>query len=62
MSDEELAAAAFVLRKRASLGDAGARKEAERLEAELRRRLGATPSSHGPPIELPRSRPWWRFW
>lgn len=63
MTDEELASAAFVLRKRAEHGDAGALKEAERLEAELRERLGPTPSSHGPPIELPEPRrPWWKFW
>lgn len=64
MSDEELAAAAYVLRKRAELGDPGALKEAQRLESELRRRLGSTPSGHAP-LEtdtIEPTRPWWRFW
>lgn len=63
MSDEELAAAAYVQRKRAELGDPDALKEAHRLEAELRKRLGSTPSGHGPlEPEVRPARPWWRFW
>ena len=62
MSDEELASAAFVLRKRAEHGDAAALKQAERFEAALRERIGPTPSRQGPLAELPKSRPWWRFW
>jgi len=63
MGDEELAAAAYVLRKRAELGDPGALEQARRMEAELNRRLGATPSGHGAlePQARP-ARPWWRFW
>lgn len=63
MSDEELAAAAYVLRKRAELGDADALKQAQRMETELRKRLGSTPSGHAPlePTIKP-ERPWWRFW
>jgi hypothetical protein len=62
MSDEELASAAFVLRKRAEHGDTAALRQAEKLEAELRERLGPTPSRQGPLVELPKPRPWWRFW
>ncbi|MDM0109670.1 hypothetical protein QTH97_32450 [Variovorax sp. J22R24] len=62
LSDEELASAAFVLRKRAEMGDARALKEAERLEGELRKRLGPTPSALVPLTKPARSRPWWRFW
>lgn len=63
MGDEELAAAAYVLRKRAALGDPDALKQAQRMEAELRRRLGSTPSDRTPlePEGRP-ARPWWRFW
>jgi len=63
MSDEELAAAAYVLRKRAELGDADALKQARRMESELRDRLGSTPSGHAPlEPETKPARPWWRFW
>ena len=63
MGDDELAAAAYVLRKRAELGDPNALKEAQRMEAELHRRLGSTPSDRAPlePEARP-ARPWWRFW
>ncbi|MDM0020660.1 hypothetical protein [Variovorax saccharolyticus] len=63
MGDEELAAAAYVLRKRAELGDPDALEQARRMEAELSRRLGSTPSGHGPlEPEAKPARPWWRFW
>ena len=61
-TDEELASAAFVLRKRAEHGDNGALREAEQIERELHRRLGPTPSSHMPLTESTKRRPWWRFW
>lgn len=61
MSDEELAAAAYVLRKRAVLGDANAMERALLMEATLRKRLGPTPSAHAP-LEPEPARPWWRFW
>jgi hypothetical protein len=61
--DEELAAAAFVLRTRAKHGDREAQAQAERLEEVLRSRLGATPSNHAPLERAPTTkRPWWRFW
>ena len=61
-TDEELASEAYVLRKRAEHGDHTALKQAQRIEGELRRRLGPTPSSHMPLTEPPKRRPWWRFW
>jgi hypothetical protein len=62
-SDEELAAAAYVLRKRAELGDREALDEAKRIEAVLRKRLGSTPSGHAPlESEQKPERPWWKFW
>lgn len=62
MSDEEMASKAFVLRRRAEHGDLAALKLAEKLEAELRARLGPTPSGQVPLADLPKPRPWWRFW
>jgi hypothetical protein len=68
MSDEELAAAAYVLRKRAELGDAEALKKAKQLESTLKKRLGPTPSGRAS-LEpetgaggTRQKRPWWRFW
>lgn len=60
--DEELAAAAFVLRTRAKQGDREALRQAERLEQILKSRLGPTPSGHAPLEEPVRRRPWWKFW
>ena len=62
MSDEEMASKAFVLRRRAEHGDLAALKLAEKLEAELRARLGPTPSGQVPLADFPKPRPWWRFW
>ena len=62
-SDEELAAAAYVLRTRAKLGDLEALREAKKIEVLLRISLGPTPSDFTP-LELGAEpkRPWWRFW
>jgi len=62
MSDEEMASKAFVLRRRAEHGDLAALKLAEKLEAELRARLGPTPSAQMPLAQLPKPRSRWRFW
>ncbi|MBT2324291.1 hypothetical protein J7E62_18225 [Variovorax paradoxus] len=64
LDDEQLAATAYVWRKRAMLGEKHAEGMARKLDAELRRRLGATPSRDAPLDTLPgsKSRPWWRFW
>ena len=66
MDDEQLAAAVYVWRKRASLGDPDASEMADKLDAELKSRIGPTPSMHGPleslPEPSPKGRPWWRFW
>jgi len=64
MSDEELASAAFVMRKRAEHGDSTALRQAEKLEAELRARLGPTPSGQMQLLDIDqlKRRPWWRFW
>lgn len=66
MDDEQLAAAVYVWRTKASLGDQEAADIADMLEAELKKRIGPTPSMHGElwtRPELPQKRrPWWRFW
>ena len=65
MSDEELAAAAYVLRKRGALGDHAALKQAQSMESALRERLGSTPSGHAPleaAVKKMQAKPWWRFW
>ena len=47
MDDEQLAAAIYVMRTKASLGDQESADHADRLDAELKRRIGPTPSVHG---------------
>ncbi len=63
LDDEQLAATAYVWQQRAQAGDKNARRTWARMEQELQRRLGPTPSGHGP-LEAHSSnpRPWWRFW
>jgi hypothetical protein len=44
-------------------GDREAARVVRELEAELKRRLGDTPSSKMPLEEpKPARRPWWKFW
>ncbi|MDM0012144.1 hypothetical protein QTH87_06780 [Variovorax sp. J22P168] len=65
LDDEELASSAYVWRMRARQGDRQANEIAQAMEAELRRRLGSTPSMSGPLELLPQVKPkapWWRFW
>lgn len=65
LDDEELASSAYVWRMRALQGDRQANEIAQAMEAELRRRLGSTPSMSGPLELLPQVKPkspWWRFW
>ncbi|RZI54480.1 MAG: hypothetical protein EOP12_02585 [Pseudomonas sp.] len=63
LDDEQLAATAYVWRQRAQAGEKNARRTWARLEQELQRRLGPTPSNHAPleAVSSPR-RSWWRFW
>jgi len=67
LDDEALAATAFVWHERARLGDRQARQIADELDAELRHRLGPTPSEPAPllsvePTKLarPSRRTWWQ--
>jgi hypothetical protein len=63
LDDEQLAATAYVWRQRAQAGEKNARRTWARMEQELQRRLGPTPSNHAPlEVELSLQRPWWRFW
>jgi hypothetical protein len=62
LDDEELAAAAYVRRKRAAQGDKESERVALKMEAELKRRLGSTPSRYEPLEQLPAPRPWWKLW
>jgi hypothetical protein len=64
LDDEELAATAYIWREKARLGDRHALRIADELDAELRHRLGPTPSERMP-LDEPAAagrRPWWRFW
>lgn len=62
LSDEELAAGAYVLRVRAAHGDKSALREAQKLELILKNRLGPTPSSHAPLEDRCVRKPWWKLW
>lgn len=53
MDDEQLAATVYVWRTKALLGDQEAADIADMLEAELKRRIGPTPSMQVSPLETP---------
>ncbi len=62
LDDEQLAATAFVNRQKGRQGDQHAKRTAEAMDTELKRRLASTPSQHAP-LELPApKRPWWKLW
>ena len=63
MDDERLSELSREWRARALRGEQSAFGPAQALEAELRRRArnsGRAPLSDLP--ELPRAKPWWKFW
>jgi hypothetical protein len=67
MDEEQLAAAAYVCRTRAILGDSTALIEAKLLEAELLKRIGPPPSMFGLLDPVPAAEPKpaqfrWPFW
>lgn len=63
LDDEELAATAYVWRQRAVAGERHAHQTWARMERELLRRLGPTPSQRMPLIDtLSIRRTWWKFW
>ena len=63
LDDEELAATAYVWRQRVQAGEKSAQRTWARMEQELQRRLGPTPSNHAPlQTEAPRQRSWWQVW
>lgn len=63
LDDGQLAATAYVWRRRAQAGEKNAHQTWDRMEQELRRRLGPTPSDYAPlMVKLPERRPWWRPW
>lgn len=63
LDDEQLAATAYVWRQRVNAGDKNARRTWAKMEQELHRRLGPTPSNNAPlEAKLPERGPWWRFW
>ena len=64
LDDEELAATAYIWREKAKFGDRHASRLADKLDAELHRRLGPTPSMRMAleGDETKPRRPWWKFW
>jgi hypothetical protein len=64
LTDEQLAASAYVWRRRAFHGEKHARSMALHLERELRRRAGVPENEPATFEDKPAGtrRRWWRFW
>lgn len=62
VSDEQLAATAYVWRRREVHGDKHAHSVALRIEREIQRRASVPEGEAAARDQAPVKRPWWRLW